>query len=229
MSKSRPLLLALLLVFSTLGTVATTELNAEAESFTTARSTACSGTICLNEALPNPNGYDDATWPNGEWLEIHNNGNTTIDVLDWYVTNKASKVMYFNETTIVDYDPNNSSSWEIEPDEYMVIARNGMSTSVFYLANSNDIVTLYTDAGANLDQATWTFSSSGAPSGVSLEEDAANPTNDWVATNTPTPGGINTGSGTGGPTLVPSDLVINEVMADAWPSFDGDMLSLIHI
>ena len=220
--KLRPVLLALLLVCSTVGTVATTELSHETEQQTSARSTACSGDICLNEALPNPNGYDDAAWPNGEWLEIHNSGNTTVDVLGWYFTNKASKVMYFNETTIVDYDANNASSWEIEPNEYMVIARNALASSVFYVANTNDIITLYNDAGASLDQATWTFSS-GAPSGVSLEEDAASPTNDWVATNTPTPGGINTGSGTGGPTVYPSDLVINEVMADAWPSFDGAM------
>jgi len=102
-------------------------------------------------------------------------------------TNKASKVMYFNETTIVDYDANNASSWEIEPNEYMVIARNALSSSIFYVANTNDIITLYNDAGTSLDQATWTFSSSGAPSGVSLEEDAASPTNDWVATNTPHP------------------------------------------
>lgn len=192
--KLRPVLLALLLVCSTVGTVATTELSPETEQQTSARSTACSGDICLNEALPNPNGFDDAAWPNGEWLEIHNSGNTTVDVLGWYFTNKASKIMYFNETTIVDYDANNASSWEIEPNEYMVIARNALSSSIFYVANTNDIITLYNDAGTSLDQATWTFSS-GAPSGVSLEEDAASATNDWVATNTPTPGGINTGSG----------------------------------
>lgn len=36
---------------------------------TGARAMACSGDICLNEAMPNPNGYDNATWPNGEWME----------------------------------------------------------------------------------------------------------------------------------------------------------------
>jgi phosphatidylserine/phosphatidylglycerophosphate/cardiolipin synthase-like enzyme len=222
-TKLRPVLLALLLVCSTLGTVATTDLEPSSEAQTSARSIACSGDICLNEALPNPNGYDDATWPNGEWVEIHNKGNTTVDVLGWYVTNKAAKTMYFNETTIVDYNSSDASSWEIAPGGYMVVARNGLSSSLFYLANTNDIVTLHTDAGTSLHQATWTFSSSGSPSGVSLEEDALSATNDWVATNTPTPGGINTGSGTGGPAVLPADLTINEVMADAWPSFDGSM------
>ena len=222
-SQLRPILLALLLICSTLGALTSTELSEEPIDLTSARSLACTGDICLNEALPNPNGYDSGTWPDGEWVELYNKGNTTIDVSNWYVTNKASKMMYFNETTIVDYDANDSTTWEIAPGDYMVIARNGMSNSMFYLANTNDTIDLDTDTGALLDQATWTYSSSGAPSGVSLEEDTAGPTNDWVATNNPTPGGINTGSGTGGPTIIPSDLHINEVMADPWPSFDGDM------
>ena len=223
MSKTRPLLLALLLVCSTLGAVTTSDLEAQAPHSTSARSIACLGDVCLNEALPNPNGFDNAMWPNGEWIEIHNMGNTTVDISDWYVTNKASKTMYFNETTIVGYDSADSTSWQISAGDYMVISRNGMSNSMFYLANSNDIIDLYTDTGTRLDQATWTFGSSGSPSGVSLEEDTMSPTNDWVATNTPTPGGINTGNGTGGPTVIPSDLKINEVMADPWPTYDGDM------
>ena len=221
-SQLRPVLLALLLVCSTLGGLTSTELNDEHTEFTSARSAACSGDVCLNEALPNPNGYDSGTWPNGEWVEVYNKGNTTVNVSGWYITNKAAKMMYFNETTIVDYDANDSTTWEIAPNDYMVISRNGMSNSMFYLANTNDDIGLYTSAGVLLDQATWTYGSSGAPSGVSLEEDATNPTNDWIATNTPTPGGINTGSGTPGPTLIPSDLQINEVMADPWPSSDGD-------
>ena len=200
--------------------IASLEQNTEV-THTSSRSLACSGDICLNEALPNPNGYDDASWPGGEWMEIHNSGNTTVDVRDWYLTNKASKTLYFNSTSIVDYDAADSTSWEIEPDEYMVIARNGVPNSVFYLANTNDIVSLYTSGGVQLDQATWTFSSSGAPSGSSLEEDSFSATNDWVATNSPTPGAINSGGSTGGPTTYASDLVINEVMSNPWPTDDN--------
>jgi len=187
---------------------------------TSSRSLACTGDICLNEALPNPNGYDNASWSGGEWMEIHNSGNTTVDVRDWYLTNKASKTLYFNSTSIVDYDTMDSTSWEIEPDEYMVIARNGLPSSIFYLANTNDIISLFNSSGVQLDQATWTFSSS-APSGSSLEEDSFSATGDWVATNGPTPGAINSGGSTGGPTVYPSDLVINEVMSNPWPSFDN--------
>ena len=124
---------------------------------TSSRSLACTGDICLNEALPNPNGYDNASWSGGEWMEIHNSGNTTVDVRDWYLTNKASKTLYFNSTSIVDYDTMDSTSWEIEPDEYMVIARNGLPSSIFYLANTNDIISLFNSSGVQLDQATWTF------------------------------------------------------------------------
>jgi len=39
---------------------------------TSGRAMTCTGNVCLNEAMPNPNGYDDATWPGGEWMEIYN-------------------------------------------------------------------------------------------------------------------------------------------------------------
>ncbi|MBT5392224.1 MAG: hypothetical protein HOL22_07790 [Euryarchaeota archaeon] len=218
----RSFCLAALMVLSTTASLAISSFEESPQtSNTSSRSLACSGDICLNEALPNPNGYDDASWPGGEWMEIHNSGTTTVDVRDWYLTNKANKTLYFNSTSIVDYDAADSTSWEIEPDEYMVIARNGLPNSIFYFANTNDIISLYTDGGVQLDQATWTFSSSGAPSGTSLEEDSSSPTSDWVPTNGPTPGAINSGGSTGGPTVYPSDLVINEVMSNPWPSDDN--------
>ena len=185
-------------------------------------SIACLSDICLNEALPNPNGADDAAWPGGEWIEIYNNGTTSVDVRDWYIENKVQKQMIFNLTTIVDYDPNDSNSWTIAPGDYMVIARNGMPNSMFYMSNKNDNMTLFDSSGTQLDVASWSFSSS-SPSGTSLQEDPNGATNYWVATNNTTPGGDNDGAATGGPTIVVSDLKINEVMSNPWPSDDSDI------
>ena len=176
---------------------------AEVVEATSGRALACSGTVCLNEALPNPTGYDDDTWPNGEWMEIYNTGSTPVDVLNWKLVNKASKTLEFNSSSIVGYQTGNSSSWTIQPGDYMVIARNGYAN--FYLTNTNDYITMEDSSGNVIDQASWNSSSSG----YSLEEDPAGPTNDWVSTNSPTPGSVN--SATVG--VVPSDLRISEV----WP------------
>ena len=182
---------------------------------TSARSQPCSGAICINEALPNPNGLDDAMYPGGEWLEIYNSGSTSVDVRNWYFSNKASKTLTFDVNSIVGYDINNASTYTIAPGEYMVIARNGYTN--FYVANSNDFMTLYDGSGNWIDEATWNSSSSG----VSLEQDPSDPYADWIATSNPTPGSSNSGGGSAGPTYFPSDLQINEVMADSWPSRDN--------
>ena len=215
----RSLSLAILMILSTTVPLGISSLESSENQVlsTSARSLACSGDICLNEALPNPNGYDNATWPNGEWVELHNSGVTTVDVRDWYITNKASKTLYLNSTTIVDYDAADPTTWELSPDEYMVVSRNGLSNYYFYLANSNDNITLFTDSGTQVDRATWSSSSSGN----SLEEDSANPTYDWVPTNAPSPGANNSNATVVGPELYPSDLIINEVMSNPWPSDDN--------
>ena len=181
------------------------------EAGVSGRALACSGSVCLNEALPNPSGYDDATWPNGEWMEIHNSGSTAIDILNWELENKAGKILQFNSTTIVGFESGNSSTWTISPGEYMVIARNGYGN--FYLTNSFDYITM-TDASGNFkDQASWNSTSSG----VSLEEDSANSMNDWIPTNTPTPGSAN--SQATGP--VYTGVLFNEVMANPFFSEDN--------
>ena len=98
---------------------------------TSGRAMACNGTVCLNEALPNPNGLDDAAWPNGEWMEIYNSGPTPVDVLNWKLINKASKTLDFDSASIVGFEAGNSSTWTIQPGDYMVIARNGTPQSQF--------------------------------------------------------------------------------------------------
>ena len=185
---------------------------------TSGRAIACSGSVCLNEALPNPNGLDADVWPNGEWMEIYNSGSTDVDVLNWRLVNKASKYLTFDSSSIVGFEAGNSSTWTISAGDYMVISRNGSSN--FYLTNTFDYITMEDSSGTVLDQASWNFSTS-APSGLSLEEDPASATNDWIGTNSTTPGAINDPAVAPLPP-VPSDLKISEVMANPWPSFDGD-------
>ena len=122
-----------------------------AEAASSGRAMACSGTVCLNEALPNPNGLDDDTWPNGEWMEIYNSGTSPVNVLSWKLVNKASKTLTFDSSSIVGYQAGNANSWTIQPGDYMVIARNGSSN--FYLTNSADWITLEDSSGNVIDQA----------------------------------------------------------------------------
>lgn len=179
---------------------------------TSGRSIACTSDICLNELIPNPNGYDDDVWPNGEWIELYNNGSSAIDILNWELENQASKILVANSDSIVGYEAGNSSTWTIQPGDYLVVARNGSAN--FYMTNTGGYVDLLDSSGTRVDQASWSTTSS---SGVSLEEDSANPTADWVPTNQPTPGSANSAA----TAPVAADLVFNEVMANPWPSADN--------
>ena len=178
---------------------------------TNGRALGCSGTICLNEGLPNPNGYDDAAWPGGEWMEIFNSGTSAVDVLSWTLENKASKTLTFDSSSIVGFETGNSSTWTIQPGDYMVIARNASQN--FYLTNTFDYITMRDSSSNIMDQASW----NNTASGVSLEEDPSSSTADWISTNSPTPGAANNAAT--GPVV--SDLKMSEVMANPWPSEDN--------
>ena len=179
------------------------------------RSTACSGDICINEVIPNPAGQDDGTYPNGEWFELTNGGTSDVDLSSWSVQTSAGKSLNFDSNTIVGYQQGNASSWTISPGEYMIIARNGNNN--FYLTNTGMTLSLYDNNNNMVHEATW----GGVASGKSYEQDSTNPTGNWIPTGSPSPGQVNTA---GGPTVtIPSDLLITEVMANPWPSYDNDV------
>lgn len=177
------------------------------------RASACTASVCINEVLPNPAGADDATYPNGEWFELHNTGTSSVDLTGWKATTSASKTLAFDASTIVGYQSGNASTWTLAPGDYAIIARNGNTN--FYLTNAGMTLNLINANNNQVHSATWGTASSG----VSYEQDPASATATWVATGSPSPGQINTA---GGPTtLVPGDLIITEVMANPWPSYDN--------
>ena len=188
---------------------------AEPEQMRTAgRSTACTGFVCINEVIPNPNGYDDAAYPGGEWLELYNNGTIDVDLTGWKVTNTASQTLNFDSTTIVGYQSGNASTWTISAGEYVVIARNGNSN--FYMTNTGMSMTLVDSNNNNLHQATW----GSVVSGKSYQQDPSSTTANWVQTNNPTPGQVNTATVSNN--VIPGDIIMTEAMANSWPSYDTD-------
>jgi len=181
---------------------------------TSARATACSGSVCINEVIPDPQGADTALYPNGEWFELYNNGGMDVDLTGWKVTTSANKALAFDANTIVGYQSGNSSTWTISPGEYVVIARNGNNN--FYLTNTGLSMTLVDNNNNQLHTATW----GSVSGGTSYEQDPASATANWIPTGGPSPGQVNSA---GGPvTLIPGDLVISEVMPNPWPSYDND-------
>ena len=207
-------LVLIFLMSSFLAFIPTPELEKQDSELTSGRASPCTGNICLNEAMPNPNGYDDALWPNGEWFELTNTGTSNIDISGWYANNKNSKQITFDSASIVGYNSSNSATWTIAPGDYLIIARNGSAN--FYLTNTAETLELFDSSSSKQDEASWTTASSGA----SYVEDPADAYADWITAAGPTPGSNN--SGASGPTYFASDLIISEVMPNPWPSADNE-------
>jgi hypothetical protein len=84
--------------------------------------------ISITEFLPNPNGDDDASMPDGEWVEFYNSGTSNLDLLGFE--------LYDNLGTEVDITVSNSTSsgTTIAPNSYLVVYMNGISG---FLNNKN--------------------------------------------------------------------------------------------
>ncbi len=190
-----------------------------------AKSSGCVGAVCLNELFVNAVGSEtDAVgptdWTSGEWVELYNSGTTSVDVTGWYLQDHSSRQLDISITsspmTVV--WPQNPQNLVIQAGDYMVVARNGDGQSCGYcMTNGQGVSSLYDSNGNLQHQATWSIY---ANQGNSLVE-GASPSADWPEVSTITPGAVNSGSGSGGPTWNVSDLRITEVLADAWPSNDN--------
>jgi len=103
--------------------------------------------IVLNEFLPNPIGSDNAAMPNGEWVELYNNSDESVDVAGWYLYDDHDS--HDLEITSTNTD---LATTTIAAHSWLVVYRNGNGS--FSLNNTSDKVRLYNgtiDAGSLID------------------------------------------------------------------------------
>ncbi len=105
--------------------------------------------IVLNEFLPNPDGIaygfdfgnDASNMPQGEWIELFNNGDQAVDVLGWYMTDASGGVG--NTHAVITAGNTQPATTIIPPGGWLVVYLNKPS-----LNNTTDEIYLYTSTSS---------------------------------------------------------------------------------
>lgn len=126
--------------------------------------------IKINEFLPDPLGQDDASMPNGEFIEILNNGEEDFELNGFYLEDKLGHRLNIDNT--------HAFSNKINSKDYLVIYANGFSG---FLNNDEDEIKLFYN-NILLDKVVYS----------STKEDFSysNVNNAWILTH-PTPNEAN--------------------------------------
>jgi len=112
--------------------------------------------IVLNEFLPNPNGLvpnygfnfgeDDSLMPQGEWIELYNNGDVSYDLNSWYVWDASgddlNKVLITSSNTYPASTIISAKSWLVVYMNKMVLDNTGDTVKLF--DNYDNLIDIYT-------------------------------------------------------------------------------------
>ncbi|OGG60668.1 signal peptidase I [Candidatus Kaiserbacteria bacterium RIFCSPHIGHO2_01_FULL_56_24] len=112
--------------------------------------------IVLNEFLPFPDasangldfGNDASNEPDGEWVELYNNGNVPLDLADWYLSDESGGLG--NQQAVISGGNTDTDGTIIPAHGWLVIYFNKP-----VLNNTGDTIFLYTDADVLVDSYTY--------------------------------------------------------------------------
>jgi len=108
--------------------------------------------IKINEFLPNPEGDDDASMPSGEWIEVYNSGEQSLDLLGFKIKDESGKELLFDNTHVKD-------STIIQPESFLIVYVNG---KYGFLNNEGSEKLILTDfKDKSLDEITYSESKEG--------------------------------------------------------------------
>ncbi len=146
----------------------------------TATSTPSPAHIVINEFMANPDGDDDATMPNGEWIELFNSGGSSLDISGWRLYDAAGAFVPIIPANVL------GGSTTISSGGYLIVFRNSYSFSL----NNTTPETIGLYSGTNSDPLIDSVSYSG-----SIEDRTwarlPNGTGDFTNDHEPKPGGPN--------------------------------------
>ena len=175
----------------------------------------------ITELMPDPPGSDSNLYPEGDWVEITNVGNTTASFQGWTIRDGRGSGMPLDDRSIPSMNESIPEDWEVEPGESVVVYRDGRS---FDLKHYGDVITLEDDSGAIVQTLTYD-SLVVTRNGTLLPNTDA--TGYWINSPHPTPGMAN--DSFENPYTGSVDLVISEVMpqcdSDSW-GIGGDWIEL---
>ena len=165
---------------------------------------------------------DNASWPGGEWVELYNNGTSTINMSGWWLQDQAGNMIELDSSHLIGATSDYATQL-IYPGETRIVAVNATSSSGV-LNNGQETLRLYLPNGSIGDEVSWT---SNEP-GFSIEE---NPLGGmWVKSTYPSPNAtnippINTITATG-------SVGFNEIMPvsnnDGNASPEGEWIELLN-
>jgi len=106
----------------------------------------------ITELMPNPPGEDNATMPNGEWVEIHNLENFEIELAGFFLKDDFGRRLYISNAHVI-------NSTRINKNDYLVIYANGFSG----LLNNEgfEMITLNSQSGNTIDSMSYDNSQEG--------------------------------------------------------------------
>ena len=170
----------------------TTSPTATPEPTPTGTSPNAPGSIIVTEFMANPSAVSDTF---GEWLELYNPGDVSVDINGWTVRDHGS-----NSHVI-----NNGDSLMIRPRGYLVLGRNsdpsanggitlGYQYSGFTLGNSDDEIELVDASGTVIDtvvySGTWVFAGASSSLNPNSQDAVANDAQaNWCTATTTLPSG----------------------------------------
>ena len=96
--------------------------------------------VRISEVMPNPVGDDSASKPNGEWVELQNTGNATVNVSGWKIVDAAG-----TQISITDARTNTGAT-TISASGFLAVYMNAA-----VLNNDGDVVNLYHSNGTLID------------------------------------------------------------------------------
>lgn len=113
--------------------------------------------VVLNEFLPNPRGADDAMMPAGEWVELFNNGDETVNISGWYIKDgdNSHRLDILTGNTITSNSGTNELN--LAPGEFAVVYRNGDHDFALNNSAPGDMLRLYKPSGWLADSFTYNY------------------------------------------------------------------------
>ena len=192
--------------------------------------------VCINEVMADADGSDKGIFPQGEWVELWNSGDSAVNLQGWTIVDIGGWTHPIDENSWVEFDQL-ITPYSIEPGNYAVIAENDIGT--LRLNNAGETIYLKDSTNTTVD----TVITGQSNNGISKIADPNNSNSEWIDAESPSPGQVNvnggggSGSGGGGSDWVDSgsspwdgeyDIKFTRIMPGEVPDRDNDWLEITN-